>query len=152
MNTQQAAHAVAHDFPHNTDTLATLMGLSSGAILRNKVVLNRTVENRNHLTLTEAVRMTEITGDRRILEAWARELGMVLISMPAAENCADSDVIEFMAKSWETHGEVGAEIKRTFEDGRVERHEVRKVKDKAWSHIVNLLGLVGRIEGMAEPE
>jgi hypothetical protein len=128
VNTQQAAHAVAHDFPHNTDTLASLMGLTSGAILRNKVVLNRTAENRNHLTLAEAVRMTEITNDHRILEAWARELGMALIEMPQAESCADADVIELMAKTWET----------------------KRVKDRVWDHIRTLFGLVGRIEGMAE--
>jgi hypothetical protein len=150
VNTQQAAHAVAHDFPHNTDTLASLMGLTSGAILRNKVVLNRTAENRNHLTLAEAVRMTEITNDHRILEAWARELGMALIEMPQAESCADADVIELMAKTWETNGEIGREVNKTFEDGVVEQHEVKRVKDRVWDHIRTLFGLVGRIEGMAE--
>ncbi|MEI5996808.1 phage regulatory CII family protein [Paraburkholderia bengalensis] len=150
MNTQQAAHAVAHDFAHNTDTLATLMGLTSGAILRNKVVLNRGPENRNHLTLAEAVRMTEITGDTRIIEAWARELGMTLIKLPEAENCADSDVIELMAKTWETNGDIGREVNATFSDGRVEQHEVRKIKDRVFDHIRTIFGLVGRIEGMAE--
>lgn len=150
MNTQQAAHAVAHDFAHNTDTLATLMGLSSGAILRNKVVLNRTPENRNHLTLAEAVRMTEITGDRRILEAWARELGLMLMDIPAAENCADGEVIEMLSESMKTFGEVGHEVNRTFADGRVEQHEVRRVRDAIWSHLGKLFGLSNRIEGMAE--
>jgi hypothetical protein len=150
VNTQQASHAVAHDFAHNTDTLATLMGLSSGAILRNKVVLNRTPENRNHLTLAEAVRMTEITGDTRIVQAWARELGFALIELPQAENCADADVIELMAKTWETNGEIGREVNRTFADGVVEAHEVKRVKDRAWNHMVTLLSMVTRIEGMAE--
>jgi hypothetical protein len=121
----------------------------SSALLRNKVNPNNTA---NHLTLKEAVRLSLVTGDSRIAQAFARELGMVCVQMPQPEQCADSDVIEFMAKSWQTHGEVGAEVQRTFEDGRVERHEVRRVKDVAWSHIVTLLGLVGRIEGMAEPE
>ncbi|AET91067.1 gp14 [Burkholderia sp. YI23] len=150
MNTQQAAHAVAHDFAHNTDTLATLMGLSSGAILRNKVVLNRTPENRNHITLAEAVRMTEITGDNRIVEAWARELGMALVKIPLPENCADQDVIDLMAKSLATHGDVGTEIVKTLEDGRVERHEAKKVAERAFAHIVTVVSLASRIEGMAE--
>lgn len=150
MNTQQAAHAVAHDFAHNTDTLATLMGLSSGAILRNKVVLNRTADNRNHLTLAEAVRMTEITGDKRIVEAWARELGMALIEVPQADSCADADVIELMSQSWETHGAIGRAINETFSDGRVEMHEVRRIRDAIWTHLSKLFGLNGRIEGMAE--
>ncbi|AQG98571.1 hypothetical protein A9R05_06785 [Burkholderia sp. KK1] len=150
MNTQQAAHAVAHDFAHNTDTLATLMGLSSGAILRNKVVLNRTPDNRNHLTLAEAVRMTEITNDRRILEAWARELGMALVKIPMPEDCADAEVVELMGKSLGTLGDVGAEIVRTLEDGRVDAHEARKVDDRAFAHITTVVSLTSRIKGMAE--
>lgn len=148
VNITDAAYAVAHDYPGGTESLAPRLDMS-GAVLRNKVNPNNTT---HHLTLAEALKISQITSDLRIVHALARELGLVCVQMPAPDECADSDVIEFMARSWETHGEVGAEVKRTFEDGRVERHEVRKVKDKAWSHIVTLLGLVGRIEGMAEPE
>lgn len=151
MNTTDAAHAVAHDYQHGgTDALALRMGLSSGALLRNKVVLNRGPDNRNHLTLMEAVRMTEITGDRRILEAWARELGLVLIELPTPENCADADVIELMAQTWETNGDIGREVNAIFADGRVESHEVKRLKDRVWKHVRTVFGLAGRIAGMAE--
>jgi prepilin-type processing-associated H-X9-DG protein len=126
------------------------MGLSSGALLRNKVNLNRTPDNRNVLSLAEAVRMTDLTGDKRIVEAWARQLGMILIEMPTPENCADADVIELMAQTWETNGDIGREVNATFADGRVEQDEVRRVRDRVWTHIRMLFGLVGRIEGMAE--
>lgn len=119
----------------------------SAALLRNKVNLNQSI---NHLTLAEAVRMTAVSGDSRIVEAWARELGMTLIRLPEAENCADADVIELMAKTWETNGDIGREVNKTFEDGRVEQHEVKAVKLRVWDHIRTLFGLVGRIEGMAE--
>jgi hypothetical protein len=75
---------------------------------------------------------------------------MVLIDMPAAENCADADVIELMAKTWETNGDIGREVNETFKDGIVQPHEVKKVKDRVWDHIRTLFGLVGRIEGMSE--
>jgi hypothetical protein len=119
----------------------------SAAILRNKVNQNNTT---HHLTLAEAVRMSEMTSDFRILQAWARGLGMALVELPQPENCADQDVIELMAKTWETNGEIGREIIRTFADGRVEAHEVKRVKDCAWTHMVTLLSMVTRIEGMAE--
>jgi hypothetical protein len=125
------------------------MGIS-GALLRNKVNTNRTPDNRNVLSLVEAVRMTDLTDDDRILEAWARDRGYVLVKLPAAEHCSDGAVLELMAKTWETNGEIGKEVNRTFEDGRVERREVGRVKDRVWSHISTLFGLVGRIEGMAE--
>jgi hypothetical protein len=148
VNITDAAYAVAHDYPGGTESLAPRIGMS-GAVLRNKVNPNNST---HHLTVAEALRISQITGDVRIVQALARELGMALIEIPNADQCADSDVIELMAKSLQTHGEIGREINKTFEDGRVEHHEVARVKDRVWSHMVTVLGLVGRIEGMAEPE
>jgi hypothetical protein len=146
VNITDAAYAVAHDYPGGTESLAPRLGMS-GAVLRNKVNPNNTT---HHLTLAEALRMSEITSDRRIAEAFARELGLVCIELPAPENCADADVIELMAQTWETNGDIGRQVNQTFADGRVEQHEVRKVRDRVWTHIRTLFGLVGRIEGMAE--
>jgi hypothetical protein len=55
-----------------------------------------------------------------------------------------------MSESMKTFGDIGNEITRTFEDGRVEQHEVRRVRDAIWSHLSKLFGLSNRIEGMAE--
>ncbi len=98
------------------------------------------------------VEATELADNDLILETWARERGYVLVKMPTADNCSDGEVVELMAKVWETNGDIGREITRTFEDGRVERHEVVRVQGATWKHIQVLVGLVSRIEGMAEPQ
>nr|WP_255631134.1 phage regulatory CII family protein [Caballeronia sp. dw_19] len=118
--------------------------------MRNKVNLNRSPDNRNVLTLAEAVKMTSLTGDDRILEAWAQERGYALIEIPTADHCSDSAVLELMAKTWETNGDIGKEVNRTFEDNIVQQHEVTRIKDRVFTHIRALFGLVGRIEGMTE--
>lgn len=146
MNITDAAYAVAHDYPGGTESLAPRLGMS-GAVLRNKVNPNNST---HHLTLKEAALLSAVTNDRRIAIAFARELGLTCIEVPEPEHCADADVIELMAKTWETNGEIGREVNKTFEDGVVEQHEVRRVKDRVWDHIRTLFGLVGRIEGMAE--
>ena len=146
MNITDAAYAVAHDYPGGTESLAPRLGMS-GAVLRNKVNPNNTT---HHLTLAEALRMSEMTGNTSIAHAFARALGLACIEIPAAENCADADVIELIAKSLETHGDVGKEIVRTLEDGKVEQHEAVRVRDRVWSHIVTVVSLASRIEGMAE--
>jgi hypothetical protein len=119
----------------------------SGAVLRNKVNPNNTT---HHLTLAEALRMSAVTGDRRIVEAFARELGLVCLEVPEAENCADGEVIEMMSGSIESFGEVGREITKTFADGRVEKAEALRVRDAIWKHLGKLFGLSSRIDGMAE--
>ncbi|MFD1556009.1 phage regulatory CII family protein [Paraburkholderia silviterrae] len=146
MNILDTVHAVAHEYPGGCESLAPRLGMSA-QVLRNKVNPNT---DTHHVTLMNVVDMTVKTDDDRVLEAWARERGYALIKLPTPENCADGEVIELMAKTWETNGEIGKEVNRTFEDGRVERHEVIRIRDCAWTHIKVLLGLVGRIEGMAE--
>jgi hypothetical protein len=146
LNILDTAHAVAHEYDGGCESLAPRMGVSA-QVLRNKVNPNIAT---HHLTLAEALRMSDLANDRRILETWARHLGMALIEVPHADNCADSDVIEMMSESMKTFGDIGNEITRTFEDGRVEQHEVRRVRDAIWSHLSKLFGLSNRIEGMAE--
>lgn len=148
MNITDAAYAVAHDYPGGTESLAPRLDMS-GAVLRNKVNPNNTT---HHLTLAESLKISLITGDYRIVQALARELGLAVIAIPAAENCADADVIEMMAKSLQTHGEIGREITKTFADGKVERHEARNVRDRVWAHMITVLGLAAHVEGMAEPD
>lgn len=146
MNITDAAYAVAHDYPGGTESLAPRLGMS-GAVLRNKVNQNNTT---HHLTLAEAVRMSDITGDLRVLQAWAREAGMALMEIPQPENCADGEVLEMLSASMQTFGSIGQEITATFEDGRVESREARRVRDAIWAHLSKLFGLSNRIEGMAE--
>jgi hypothetical protein len=146
MNIADAAYAVVHDYPGGSESLAPRLGMSA-AVLRNKVNPHNTT---HHLSLAEALRMCELTGDRRIAVSFAEELGLAVVEMLSPENCTDAELVEWMSKSWKTNGDIGEEVSATLADGRVEPHEVVRVKDRVWIHIRTLFGLVGRIEGMAE--
>jgi hypothetical protein len=146
LNITDTAHAVAHEYDGGCESLAPRIGMSAN-ILRNKVNPNNTT---HHLTLVEAVRMSVMTQDRRIVDAFARELGLVCIELPEPENCADADVIELVARTWETNGDIGREINAIFADGLVEQREIPPLKARALKHVRTVLGLVSRIAGMAE--
>ncbi|MDR8398254.1 phage regulatory CII family protein [Paraburkholderia sp. USG1] len=146
MNITDAAYAVAHDYPGGTESLAPRLGMS-GAVLRNKVNPNNTT---HHLTLAEAVRMSQITGDIRIAEAIANELGYALIQTPRMEDCNDAAIVELMGAAWATHGDVGKEICKTLEDGRVETKEVERVESRIYAHAQVLFNISARLRGMAE--
>lgn len=130
MNTADAAHAVAHDYAHGgTDALAARMGISSGALLRNKVNVNRSPENRNVLSLAEAVRMTAIADDDRILEAWSNERNGVFVQLPAYADTPDNE--ELLAKFLKLTTQYGALARRHQEataDGEVDAHEMADLK------------------------
>ncbi|MEK6291080.1 MAG: phage regulatory CII family protein [Paraburkholderia tropica] len=146
MNITDAAYAVAHDYPGGTESLAPRLGMS-GALLRNKVNQNNTT---HHLTLAEAVRMSQITGDVRIAEAIANELGYALVETPRMEECSDAAIVELMGEAWSTHGLVGTEICKTLEDGRVEHKEVERVEHRIFKHAQVLFNIAARLRGMAE--
>lgn len=146
LNILDAAHAVAHDYPGGCESLAPRVGMSA-AVLRNKVNPNNTT---HHLTLLEAVKQSEITNDDRALEAWAASRGYALVKLPQVSDCCDSAIVEMMGKAWETHGDVGREITKTLEDGRVEHKEVTRVESRIFAHAQVLFNLAARLRGMAE--
>ena len=146
MHITDAAYAVAHDYPGGTESLAPRLGMS-GAVLRNKVNPNNTT---HHLSLAEAVRMSQITGDPRIAEAIANELGFALVKTPSMEECNDAAIVELMGAAWATHGDVGTEICKTLEDGRVELAEVDRVEQRIYTHAQVLFNISARLRGMAE--
>nr|WP_116704445.1 integron integrase [Marinobacter fuscus] len=71
-----AAYSIGHRF--NASELARLMGRKPAEFCKK---LNPDCDDR-HLTLAEAVAVTEITGDNAILEAWAVSRGKVLVDLP----------------------------------------------------------------------
>lgn len=146
MNITDAAYATVHDYPGGSESLAPRMG-SSAAVLRNKVNPNNET---HHLSLAEAVKAVDITNDDRILEAWAESRGYALVKMPQIFECCDSAIVEMMGKAWETHGDVGREITKTLEDGRVEFNEVARVESRIFAHAQVLFNLAARLRGMAE--
>ncbi|WP_027817094.1 phage regulatory CII family protein [Paraburkholderia bannensis] len=146
MNVTDTAHAVAHEYKGGCESLAPRMGLS-GNILRNKVDPRK---DSHKLSLDEAVRMTDLTDDDRILEAWARQRGYTLTKLPDIEGCNDAAIVELMAEAWSTHGLVGKEIVKTLEDGRVEHSEVERVEKCIFTHAQVLFNITARLRGMAE--
>ncbi|OMZ64545.1 hypothetical protein AQ865_02075 [Burkholderia pseudomallei] len=146
MNILDTAHAVAHNYPGGCESLAPRLGVSP-AVLRSKVNPNT---GTHKLTLQEAVRIGEVTDNDAILEAWAGERGYALVKLPSGVDCCDAAIVELMGKAWSTHGDVGQEIVKTLEDGRVERHEIERVDHRIFKHAQVLLDISARLRGMAE--
>lgn len=128
MNTQQAAHLVVREARYNTDDLARFIG-TSGAVLRQKTAFERTPDNRHRLSLEEAVRITEITNDERVLEAWANERNAVVVKLPAASTEPDNE--ELLEKFLKLTAHYGALAKRHQEataDGEVDDTEMADLR------------------------
>lgn len=146
MNITTAADLTVHEYKGGSESLGPLVGISA-AVLRNKVNPNNTT---HHLTLAEADRIVRMTGDARILAAFAHGNGYLLVKAP--ESCGESDisVLEQVAGLMVAHGTFGREVYDALADGGVDQQEVARVTAAGRVVMEAVASVAGRLSGMAE--
>jgi len=146
MNITTAADLTVHDYKGGSEALGAVIGMSP-AVLRNKVNPNNTT---HHLTLAEADRIVRMTGDVRILAAFAHGNGYLLVKAP--ESCGESDmsVLEQVAALMIAHGKFGHEVYDALADGGVDQQEMQRVDAAGRALMEAVAGVARRLSGMAE--
>jgi hypothetical protein len=145
MNTVDAAYHTVHDYPGGSESLGPRVGISP-AVLRNKVNPNN---DTHHLTLAEAVRMVDITDDERILQAWARARGYMLVKPPAGRSC-DMAVLEQVVNLGIANGQFMATINEALADNKITRKEISKIRDAEHVLQTTAATVTGSLEGMSD--
>ena len=148
MNVDDAAHAVVHDYPGGSESLAPRIAMSA-AVLRNKVNPNNST---HHLTLREAVRISELTGDLRILQAFAQQCGQLLLAAPCAddEHASDMAVLELVAAVGGSQGDMFGAIHRALADGQLTSTELAGIRACGDAAMARIASLMQRLEGMVD--
>lgn len=146
MNVRDAFHLTVHAAAGGCEALAVRLGVSA-AILRNKANPNCTT---NRPTLEETDRLLGITGDYRVLHALAQNHGHVCVRMDEGASASDMAVLEIISRVWTAHGEVGSEVNRALEDGRITVCELERIHDAVKRSERALESMVSRLRGMAE--
>ena len=147
MNTTDAAYHVVHDYQGGSESLGPRVGISP-AVLRNKVNPNN---GTHHLTFAEARRVSDITGDYRMLQAWAHEAGFLLVKAPKnARDSSDMAVLEQVAGLMVANGAFGKEIYDALSDGAVSTAEVERIDQAGQGVMTSVAEIKQRIRGMAQ--
>jgi len=147
MNTTDAAYATVHDYPGGSESLGPRVAISP-AVLRNKVNPNN---DTHHLTFAEAQKISALTADHRMLQAWARAEGYLLVKAPdSCKTESDMSVLEQMAGLMVANGAFGQEVYNALADGRVDHLEVGRVEQAGRSVMTAVAEVKQRLEGMAE--
>jgi hypothetical protein len=125
LNILDTAHAVAHDYPGGCESLAPRIGMSA-AVLRSKV--NPNTET-HQLTLVNAVRMTDVTGDERIIETWLADRNAVMVKLPEpSENPDNEEIIGKFMKLTVHYGSLAKRFQEATADGEVDEQEMADLK------------------------
>ncbi len=127
---------------HNISELARRLG-KGATILANK--LNPDCDT-HHLTLGEAVAITELSDDNGILEAWAASRGAVLVDVPAGVT-SDEELADLVMIVSESVALVFAAYREARKDGVIDKHERRDIGHRVQDAIRDLLSLDAEIGG-----
>lgn len=145
MNTKDAAYHTVHDYAGGSESLGPRVGISA-AVLRNKVNPNNET---HHLTYEEAQRIADLTGDFRMLRAWAHQAGFLLIKAP--KGCdSDMSVLEGVVEVGVAHGQFMQTIHTALADGRVDLDEINVIRRAERALQTSAATVTQRMEGMAE--
>lgn len=146
MNSIDAAYSTVHDYPGGSESLGPRVGISP-AVLRNKVNPNN---DTHHLTFAEARRISDMTGDFRMLQAWAHEAGFLLVKAPtgSADSC-DMAVLEQVVGLGVANGQFMQTIHAALADGRVDQDELKRIRAAERELQTVAATVTQRMEGMA---
>lgn len=123
---------------HNITEIARLMG-------KNKKTLAAKLNNddafdQHNLHLLEAIAITELTNDERILKAWATARGKALVSLPAT-GLTDDEFSDVLLTVQATQGELASAIKKARADGVITEADYAAINRNTLNAIEKLLQL-----------
>ena len=132
---------------YNITDLAKLMGCKRPTTLNNK--FNPTCED-HHLTLSEAIAVTELTGDNAILQAWALARGQVLVALPDA-TVSEEELADQVMTVTEVVGAVFGELREARQDGVIDPVERQAITAAVHRAIKELLSLEETVASQVRP-
>ncbi len=144
MNALGAAKALVRKFVGGRAAMADALGMSY-AVFGNKLDPNN---SSNVLSLDDAMRMTDISGDLRVLEAWA-----------AAENCrvvplddmASGSLMTTLLERDAATGNVAQVLSAALMDGDISERELLEIERACGDQQAVMIKLVRQVRGMRRP-
>lgn len=142
MNPTLAAFHLVRDYPNGAVALGPMMGKNS-ATLSHEVSPNYPSAK---LGLEDAVRLTLITGDMRIANAFAAEVNCMLLPLPNQAAAPTSFTV--LAKMAQEFAELVARVTDASTDGRTQ-NEARAVEREAGELIACVQATVQHVNALA---
>ncbi|MCG2586521.1 hypothetical protein LZ005_19460 [Massilia sp. TS11] len=121
----------------------------SAAVLRNKANPNH---SHNVPSLIDADTAMGLTANFAVLHALCANHGHVAIRIDDNVGASDLAILELVTHVWKSNGDVGAEVNAALADGRIERHEVDRVRAAVYRVENAMHQMLERLNSMCEPD
>lgn len=122
MNLADAAYHVVHDYPGGSESLAPRVG-------KNPTTLSHEVARVGmaKFGLETAAQVTEMSGDMRILQAFALRCGHMTIPLPTLDTPDDDACIIELGKLLKEVGDLVSETTTCLHDGKISDNETARL-------------------------
>ncbi|MFN7881804.1 MAG: phage regulatory CII family protein [bacterium] len=125
MSLLDAAYDVVHEYPGGAAAMAARLNKSPTTLCHE---LTRTGTAK--LGLLDAKKISDFTGDLRILQAWAVEAGQMLVPLPSLDAGSDECLARLSGAAKE-FSDLVAEVSTSVADGRVSDNELGCIQREA---------------------
>jgi hypothetical protein len=138
MNILDAAYNLVHDYPGGSDSLAPRIG-KKPSTLNHEVAGDGTAK----FGLVDAVKATRLSGDFRILYAFAEDCQHMCIPLPRTDGTPTSSILADLAKSSERFAELCNEVISGAADGDISDNELDRIQ-RARAELLTHLAQLGQ--------
>ena len=136
MNLLDAAYNVVHDYRGGAHVLGPRMG-KSATTLSHEVAADGTAK----LGLLDAAKITHLTGDLRILEAFATNAGQMIVPLPHALDIDSDDCMLRLAATVKEFGDFCTEVAGDLKDSQITDNELSRVDRECGELIASIYSL-----------
>ena len=138
MSVLDAFGRVVRAYPGGCASLAPRLGTTAG-VLRNKLHAG----SYHRVALDEAVAVSQITGSREILEAFADEMGCVAVPIPAVDSVDQEDLFLKQTEVFEQVSALMVELQAAIKtDGCIDRRESEELEHRAREVFARAMGML----------
>lgn len=145
-----AFYRIVHDYPEGVPALANKMGMPPG-VLYNKANTNSNESSHHKPTLSDVLLATVITGDRRVLHAFAATVGEACYRLPDLSNLSTTALVSHITRTEATAGDFYRAIHQALEeDGQISATEFEEIRRQAYGWISVILEGLERMREMSQ--
>jgi len=143
---QDAFYRVVHDF--GVEKLAGMMGMSPG-VLYNKANTHETSHHKP--TLADCVVATNLSGDKRIVQAFCHSTGGLYCELPNVSDLSIDALMMHILKVGEEDGHFHAAIYRALvDDDEISQQELAEIEREAHHLMAAVMESMARMKEMVK--
>lgn len=138
MNLLDAAYNTVHDYPGGAQVIAARMGKNPNS-LSHELTSTGTAK----LGLLDALKITQLTGDKRILESFAANTGFTLVPVSHGTEASPMDCMKNLANLVQEFGALCTEVSMDLTDQQITDNELARIDRES-------LKVIGAVHALRE--